>query len=168
VHLVHVPLTDPARVQEHHLTSSTEPHLVHLTSKQEPTWFIWSPSAKAMPCKRPTTCSFVGLFQLISRQWFFSDLRDCLYLSLQMQMMGILDALMLAIRSDTPPRSPPTATVPPLGSRSVGMMASQVPLASTQQLAGKAIAGETGIRQDWQQRWAAAPYMFLLVACQSR
>ena len=41
-----------------------------------------------------------------SRQELRSDLSFWLYLSLQMAMMGSFAALMVAIRSATPPRSP--------------------------------------------------------------
>jgi len=41
---------------------------------------------------RPLICGFVGRLYTSSRQWFFSERSFVLQASLQMQMIGILDA----------------------------------------------------------------------------
>mmetsp|Transcript_21104 Transcript_21104/g.35958 ORF Transcript_21104/g.35958 Transcript_21104/m.35958 type:complete len:303 (-) Transcript_21104:85-993(-) len=66
-----------------------------------------SPSCAATMPMRLVIWSGLGLWKSSSRQWFFRDLSFWQYLSLQMQMMGILDLWMVWMRSVTPPLSPP-------------------------------------------------------------
>lgn len=78
-----------------------------LTHAHTPTWLMARPSLAAISLMRLEICSTVGLRNSSSRQWLRRLLSFWLYLSLQMQMMGILLRLMVSIRSWTPPRSPP-------------------------------------------------------------
>lgn len=60
-----------------------------------------------MSLMRLEICCAVGLRNSSSRQWLRSERSLVEYLSLQMQMMGILERWMVWIRSWMPPRSPP-------------------------------------------------------------
>ena len=69
--------------------------------------FMWSPSAWQIIRSRLLIIAAVGLLKSNSTVWLRSDLSFCEYLSLQMQMIGTLDDLIVRMRSATPPRSPP-------------------------------------------------------------
>lgn len=51
-------------------------------------------------------CSLVGFKNLRSKQWLTRDANFLFILSLQMQIMGVLDYLITAIKAAIPPRSP--------------------------------------------------------------
>mmetsp|Transcript_8138 Transcript_8138/g.25068 ORF Transcript_8138/g.25068 Transcript_8138/m.25068 type:complete len:384 (+) Transcript_8138:2316-3467(+) len=70
---------------------------------------IWShvmPSRADTTASRFATICLVGRRKAMSTQWPCSERSFMLYLSLQMQMMGILLMPMVLMRSATPPRSP--------------------------------------------------------------